>query len=196
MSPGVGAGSLVPVDPTRIGLAGIEPLRRVFHHDPRGFLLETLRVDDPRELGSHFRMSYSSLTAPGRFRDADRWHVHTVQTDRFVVVMGEMILALCDRRPDSPTRDRLAVVRMVGAPFAGGGEPLPAGDPPGYLVPIPPGVLHCIGNLSREPFLLQNFPTELYDPKDEGRVPFADLSIPAIGRPFSWELVVPDRGRE
>ncbi len=178
-----------PISPGEITLQGIAPLRRVFHRDSRGFLVETLRADDPEGAGSHFRMSYASLTLPGQFRDVDRWHVHKVQTDRFVVLLGEMILALYDRRPDSTTRDRLAVIRMVGAPYSEARRANPSDEIPSYLVPIPPGVLHCIGNLSAEPFVLQNFPTELYNPKDEGRVPFSELSIPALGRSFSWDLV-------
>ena len=181
--------AIVPVDPTEIAIQGIRPVPRVFHRDARGFLVETLRVDDPGNLGGHFRMSYTSLTNTGQYRDADRWHVHRVQSDLFVVVLGEMTLALLDRRPDSTSRDRLAVVRMIGAPVRATGGAEPPSEFTRYLVPIPPGVLHCIGNLSSEPFVLENFPTELYNPEDEGRVPFADLSIPSIGRPFSWNLV-------
>ena len=185
---------LHPVAPEEIGLDGIRPVLRTFHQDARGFLVETLRVDDPEELGARFQMTYSSLTRPGQFRDVDRWHVHDVQTDRFVVVLGEMILALYDQRPGSPTREQLSVVRMVGAPYSARDGPVVPSEFASYLVPIPPGVLHCIGNLSREPFLLQNFPTELYDPRDEGRVPFQDRTIASIGRAFSWDLVSIARG--
>ncbi len=177
---------VVPVAPTEIRIAGANPIVRTLHRDPRGFLLETLRADDQAVDGKRFRMSYSSLTLPGEYRDRDRWHVHRVQTDRFVVILGEMMLALWDGRPSSPSRGRLEVVRMAGGPFRGSVEP---GDAVTYLVPIPPGVHHCIGNLSTEPFLLQNFPTELYDAHDEGRVPFVDVPIGSIGRPFSWDLV-------
>lgn len=150
--------------------------------------METLRSDDSPVDGSRFRMTYTSLTFPGHFRDADRWHVHRVQTDRFVVILGEMVLALCDDRPESPTRGRLEVIRMTGMTHDTL-APSSAGDLTGHLVPIPPGVLHCIGNLGAEPFLLQNFPTELYNPSDEGRVPFASKPIADLGQPFAWELV-------
>lgn len=176
------------ISPASIRISGIHPIPRTFHRDSRGFLVETLRSDDAAVEGNRFRMSYSSVTLPGHFRDADRWHVHRVQTDRFVVILGEMILALCDDRQDSLTRGHLEVIRMTGmthdalAPSSGG-------DLTSYLVPIPPGVLHCIGNLSTEPFLLQNFPTELYNPSDEGRIPFASKPIAKLGEPFSWELI-------
>jgi dTDP-4-dehydrorhamnose 3,5-epimerase-like enzyme len=182
---------LEPIDPNAIRIDGVHPVLRIFHHDARGFLVESLRTDLPEEVGLRFRMAYSSLTRPGESRDRDRWHVHQVQTDRFFVILGEMILALLDRRPASPTRDRLEIVRMLGAPYGREGSPQSPGSEPSFLVSIPPGVLHCIANMSDRPFLLQNFPTELYDPKDEGRVLFADLPIPALGRPFSWDLVSP-----
>jgi dTDP-4-dehydrorhamnose 3,5-epimerase len=179
---------VVPIEPSSITLDGIVALARTIHEDPRGFLVETLRADDSAVDGARFRMSYSSLTMPGQFRDVDRWHVHKVQTDRFVVVLGEMTLALYDNRTGSPSRGVLEVVRMTGAPLR-----RPAGDTPEqtdtHLVPIPPGVLHCIGNLSSDPFLLQNYPTELYNPKDEGRIPFADLPLERAGGTFSWERV-------
>lgn len=182
-------GTIVPISPAEISLHGIRPVPRVFHEDARGFLVETLRSDDPLDTGVAFRMSYTSLTRAGQYRDIDRWHVHRIQSDRFVVVLGEMILALLDRRPDSPTRDQIAVVRMVGSSDSVSGTAPGSTESGRYLVPIPPGVLHCIGNISRAPFVLQNFPTELYDPRDEGRVMFSELPVPALARPFSWDLV-------
>ncbi|HLY77552.1 MAG TPA: hypothetical protein VKT21_06670, partial [Thermoplasmata archaeon] len=120
--------------------------------------------------------------------DADRWHVHKVQTDRFVVPLGEMTLALLDGRDGSPTLDRLEVIRMRGAPLSAVSFSPPR-DLETHLVTIPPGVLHCIGNLSAEPFLLQNYPTELYNPADEGRIPFVSRRIPELGQGFEWSLV-------
>ncbi len=57
------------------------------------------------------------------------------------------------------------------------------------LVPIPPGVYHCIGNFGKEPFVLTNFPTELYDATDEGRVPFSDVVVGSSGTTFDWSRV-------
>jgi dTDP-4-dehydrorhamnose 3,5-epimerase len=183
------AARLVAAPASTIRIAGAEPLVRTLHQDPRGFLLETLRRDDASVRGDRFAMSYTSVTVPGEFRDRDRWHVHKVQTDRFVVPLGEMILALYDGRPGSSTHGRLEVVRMVGASLDDPGAPVKR-DTTTELVPIPPGVYHCIGNLSDRPFVLVNFPTELYNADDEGRVPFDSLTVPAIGRPFRWEEVV------
>jgi len=180
-----------PVSPDAVRLEGVRVLPRVFHQDPRGFLVETLRRDDTPVDGAQFAMSYASLTYPGQFRDHDRWHLHRVQTDRFAVALGEMILALYDGRPASPTRGRLEVVRHVGAPFDRP-DPPPGTDFRSHLVSIPPGVYHCIGNLSSRPFLLINFPTELYDARDELRTPFDQIAIDQIDGPFAWERVSVD----
>lgn len=176
------------IGPRQISIQGAQPIARTFHRDGRGFLVEALRYDDAAVDGSRFRLSYSSVTLPGHFRDADRWHLHHIQTDRFVVILGEMMLALYDDREESSTRGRVEVIRMTGMRYDPPRPPSP-GDSAGFLVPIPPGVLHCIGNLGAEPFLLQNFPTELYNPSDEGRVPFVSKPIAELGTPFSWELV-------
>ncbi len=181
---------LAPINPPEITILGASPLPKVLHQDHRGFLLETLRADDAQVNGARFQMSYSSFTAPGQFRDIDRWHVHHIQTDRFIVLLGEMTLALYDEREGSPTRGHLNLVRLRGAPPSTPTNPTPR-DLSTFLVPIPPGVLHSLGNLSKEPFVYQNYPTEFYNPGDEGRVPFSALTIPRLGIPFRWDLVDP-----
>ena len=181
--------AILAVAPERVRIAGISAVPRTVHQDPRGLLVETLRADDAAIEGHRFAMSYTSVTVPGEYRDRDRWHLHRRQTDRFVVPLGEMILALLDRREGSPTRGVLDVLRMQGADYAAPAAPS-GGTRRTDLVPIPPGVLHCIGNLSDRPFVLVNYPTELYDPADELRVPFAEAPVESIGGPFAWERVV------
>lgn len=177
-----------PIAPDEIRIPGCRPLVRTIHQDPRGFLVETLRGDDETVRVAPFAMSYTSVTVPGEYRDIDRWHLHQIQSDRFVVPLGEMMLALFDGRPGSPTHGRLEIIRMSGASIEAPGHPAKR-DLVTYLVPIPPGVLHAIGNISTAPFVLQNYPTHLYNAADEGRVPFSDQEIPGLGRPFSWDLI-------
>jgi dTDP-4-dehydrorhamnose 3,5-epimerase-like enzyme len=172
-------------------ISSVNVVPRTLHGDPRGFLLETLRRDDKSIQGDHFAMTYVSVTVPGEFRDRDRWHIHKIQTDRFVVAVGEMILVLYDNRGASPTRGRIEAIRMVGAPYDRLSPPTKQ-DIATFLVSIPPGVCHCIGNLSRHPFVLVNSPTELYDPADEGRLPFADVHVDSLGGPFEWTRVETD----
>lgn len=186
-----GPARIATVEPPEIRIVGATVLPRTIHQDPRGLLVETMRQDDASVSGDQFRMGYTSVTVPGQMRDRDRWHVHRLQEDRFVVPIGEMILALYDARSTSASRDRLEVIRMAGVPpgapaSAAGGRTIPT-----YLVWIPIGVYHCIGNLHpTDPFVLQNYPTRLYDPSDEGRVPFSDRPIAQLGgRPFAWEQV-------
>lgn len=176
------------IEPSAIGIDGISAVERVVHLDPRGFLVETLRSDDASYVPGPFAMSYVSVTVPGQFRDEDRWHLHKIQTDRFVVALGEMVLALYDGRPESPTLGLLNVIRMAGPPH-GSPSLSPAGRGKVDIVPIPPGVMHCIGNLSSEPFVLTNFPTEYYDAADEGRVAFAQVPVTPAGAVFSWKRV-------
>ncbi len=176
------------IEPPEIRIDGTQRLSRIVHQDSRGFLVETLRADDPGVEGSRFRMSYTSFTNPGQYRDIDRWHVHRVQSDRFICLLGEMTLALLDGRKGSRTEGLLDVVRLSGVSAAHPTSPS-ARNFTTYLIQVPPGVLHSLGNLSSEPFLYQNYPTELYNPSDEGRVPFSSLSVEGLGRQFSWDLL-------
>jgi dTDP-4-dehydrorhamnose 3,5-epimerase len=177
-----------PVSPEQARIPGTNPTKRVIHQDPRGFLVEMLRDDDAKLRGDHFAMSYTSVTVAGAFRDRDQWHFHPVQSDRFVVPLGEMTLALFDARKDSPTHGRLEVIRLAGAPFhhpnAGSKQDIST-----EMLEVPPGVYHSLGNLTSESFVVVNFPTERYNAADEGRIPFADVIIPGRGAPFDWGQV-------
>lgn len=187
------SGLIIPIEPPQCAIEGVVALERTIHFDGRGFLVETLRCDDELAQGASFFMSYASLTVAGAARDIDRWHYHRHQRDRYVVVTGEMLVALYDSRPESPTYGHLAVLRCRGAQGAQLAEATAKGerfDATTYLLVIPEGVYHTLKNPGPEPALLQNFPTQLYDPTDEGRAPFSEVPIPRLGnRPFSWELV-------
>jgi dTDP-4-dehydrorhamnose 3,5-epimerase-like enzyme len=178
------------LEPSRSRMADVVVLERAIHQDPRGLLVETMRRDDGAVHGEQFAMTYTSVTIPGEKRDKDRWHVHQHQQDRFIVPLGEMVLALFDPRPVSRTKGLLELLRMAG-PAVGSPSSPAKRDVSTHMVTIPEGVYHCIGNLHpTDPFVLQNFPTRLFDPTDEGRVLFADAPIAALGgRGFSWDLV-------
>ena len=157
------------------------PLR--VNRDPRGILVETLKVDWPDcydAVTRPFAQTYYSVTEPWVARDEDRWHVHERQADRFVVPSGDVVLALYDPRDASPTRGRLNLIRLGEA----------NGDSGQYLVLIPPRVLHGFMVVGPRAALLLNYPTRLYDPADEGRVLFGEVGarLPD-GRLFSWDLV-------
>ncbi len=174
------------LEPGGVRIAGIVPVKRTIHRDLRGLLIETLRNDDRLSDGNVFAMTYTSVTVGGEYRDVDRWHVHERQTDRFIVGVGDLALALYDGRAESPTHGFLDVIRMASAAYL---SPTSAAqsDTETYMLAIPPRVYHALGNLTPYPAILQNFPTELYNPSDEGRAPFIEIVVPELGRAFSWQ---------
>ena len=83
--------------------------------DKSGVLVETLRTDWRQIYGKgrEFAMQYYSITAPGIARDENLWHYHpTVQEDRFLVVQGEVVVAIADYRKESPTYKSLNLFQM------------------------------------------------------------------------------------
>lgn len=146
--------------------------------DERGILVEVLKRDWRKIFSKKrpFAQCYYSKTRPGLARDEDRWHYHpTKQEDRFVVVQGEIVLVLYDWRKNSSTYGQLNLFKMTGS------EP--------YLLLIPKNVLHCFKVTSNKPAILLNFPTTLYDKKEEGRIAFEKVKL-SDGSHFSWEKLV------
>lgn len=176
--------------------------------DSRGWLTELIKGAPGWENvvgeGLPFTMSYVSLTMPGEKRDVDQWHHHDEtlpgggQADRFIVLFGQMILALYDDREESATKGKLEIIKLQGANWETGQWPVGGSS----ILLIPPGVKHCIANLSERPFLLQNFPSKIYDGQKEkeckqqgsawleGRTSFVDIPILQLGgQTFSWDIV-------
>jgi dTDP-4-dehydrorhamnose 3,5-epimerase-like enzyme len=152
------------------------------NRDLRGTLTELLRRDWPDVYGDElpFAQAYASTTKPGVARDEDRWHVHHHQTDRFYCLSGQLVVAIADPRPESPTRERLVLVELTAS----------ADAPAPLVVTIPPGTLHGFVVTGTTPATLVNFPSRLYDPADEGRVPFAEARVVLPdGIPFAYDLV-------
>jgi dTDP-4-dehydrorhamnose 3,5-epimerase len=156
-----------PDIPSRIDGAVIHALTT--HRDPRGTLTELLRADWPDVFGEEmpFAQVYTSTTGPGVARDIDQWHLHQYQTDRFYCIRGTIVVAIADPRPGSPTEGALMLVELAAAEDA----------PAPMLVTIPPGTLHGFVVTSKEPAMLLNFPNRIYDPTDEGRVPFTEAGV-------------------
>ena len=148
--------------------------------DESGILVETLKTDwaDVYGEGREFFQQYYSETPSGMARDENVWHYHpTVQDDRFSVVKGEIIVAIGDNREDSPTKNMLNLFYIN------------ARENP-YLILIPRRTLHGFMAVSKEPAILINFPTGLYNPAEEGRIPHTDVNIKTEdGEIFNWDLV-------
>ncbi|MBI2036560.1 dTDP-4-dehydrorhamnose 3,5-epimerase family protein [Candidatus Microgenomates bacterium] len=156
----------------------------VIHRDQRGMLIETLKESwqDVFELPKHrFGQSYCSITNPGFARDEDKWHLHpTKQTDRFVVIKGSAVVALYDGREGSKTKHTLNLFLM--------GEK--NGDDDQYLLFIPKKVLHAFCTVGNEPCYLVSYPDRVYDPAEEGRVPFSQAGVRfPDSTAFSWDII-------
>jgi len=157
----------------------IRPLK--VNRDPRGILVETLKKSWKDVYGKKlpFAQNYFSITPSNIARDEKEWHLHpTKQTDRFVIVKGKVVFALFDNREDSSTKGLLNLFLM--------GEL--ENDKGYYMLLVPQGVLHCFLVVSQKPTLLLNFPDQVYDPEEEGRVPFQKVQL-KDGSNFDWNLI-------
>ncbi len=150
------------------------------NEDASGVLVETMRKDwtDVYNQGREFFMQYYSETPSGMARDEDVWHYHpAIQDDRFSLVKGEIVVAIADSREDSSTKGLLNLFYIN------------ARENP-YMVLIPRKTLHGFMVVSKEPAILINFPTALYNPREEGRIPYKDVNIKTTdGEIFNWNLV-------
>ena len=153
------------------------------NRDESGSLVEILRTDWADMYSSDsrgFAQTYFSTTPGGLSRDETEWHVHKYQEDRFVVAAGDILLALWDGRPDSPSVGTLDLLPM--------GESQP--DDELFSVLIPRQVHHGFMVTSDRDAILLNSPTRLYDPNDEGRDPFSHVGATFDDRTlFNWEEV-------
>jgi dTDP-4-dehydrorhamnose 3,5-epimerase len=157
----------------------IRPLK-VNIDETGGILVETLRKDWPEIYGPgrEFSMQYFSVTDSGLARDENVWHFHpTVQEDRFLVASGEVVVAVADNRDESETKGLLNLFRIKY-------------DEDPFMVLIPKRTLHGFMVVSDGPATLLNFPTGLYNPTEEVRVPYAEAKVTTPdGKTFSWDLV-------
>lgn len=154
------------------------PLR--VNKDDSGILVETLRTDWKKIYGRkrEFAMQYYSVTPPGLARDEDVWHSHPkVQEDRFLVIVGEIVVAIADPREGSPTNSLLNLFYMQAE-----------NDP--YILLIPKQTLHGFMVVSSTPAIILNFPTALYNPKEEERISYREAGVKlSNGTLFNWDLV-------
>lgn len=157
----------------------VHPLK--VNRDPRGILVETLKKDWSDVYGKElpFSQNYFSITESNTARDENQWHLHaTKQIDRFIVVQGQILVALYDWRKDSSTANLLNLFLM------GEGEE----DNGYYNLLVPKNVLHCFLVVSQKPAIILNFPTCLYDKNEEGRIDFTKVKF-ANGEFFSWNMI-------
>jgi len=149
------------------------------NRDESGILVETLRTDSKEIYGKgrEFAMQYFSVTESGIARDENVWHFHPTQEDRFVVAQGTIIVAVADNRQNSKTFGLLNLFDMKT-------------DTDPYILLIPKGTLHGFLVVSHTHSVLLNFPTFLYNPSEEQRLPYDKANIKnSEGSLFSWDQV-------
>jgi dTDP-4-dehydrorhamnose 3,5-epimerase len=136
--------------------------------DDRGYFLEVIRMK--QGLASAFVPETTQVSAalsyPGTIK---AFHFHQFQTDLWVPSAGVFQVTLVDLRADSPT---FGVKNTIYA-----GELRP------WQILIPPGVGHGYKVIGERPGMLVYVTNQLYNPKDEGRIPYDD---PAIQ--YDWEI--------
>jgi dTDP-4-dehydrorhamnose 3,5-epimerase len=136
--------------------------------DDRGYFLEILRFGQGAAGGfpaSSTQVS-TALTYPGAIK---AFHHHRFQTDFWTVASGMFQVALVDLRKDSRTyglRNTLSIGAL---------RP--------WQVLIPPGVAHGYKVIGTDPAVLVYATDRLYNPEDEGRIPY---NHPGIN--YDWTL--------
>jgi dTDP-4-dehydrorhamnose 3,5-epimerase len=143
------------IDGVKIEAAPIWP-------DDRGYFAEVMRSG--RGLVADFPTATTQVSAalsyPGTIK---AFHFHLEQNDCWQPVAGMFQVGLVDLRPDSPTFG-LRNTMYVGALRS-------------WRILIPTGVGHGYKVVGTEPGLLVYVTNRIYNPKDEGRIPYNDPGI-------------------
>lgn len=127
--------------------------------DERGYFREIIRRTD--EL---FKEGFGQWSISHMYTGVIKaWHIHKKQTDWWYVQSGLIKVALYDARKDSPTRGQLQEILM-------GDNQTP------IVLRVPPGVAHGCKCISGPSFLFY-ITSNIYDPSDEGRIPYDDAAI-------------------
>ncbi len=136
------------------------------HGDERGFFREIIRASDPFweiEAGSTNAAPFAQWSHSKMQKDVVKaWHFHHKQIDWWYIGAGTARAVMIDNREESPTYKRRAEFLL--------------GDDAPLCVRIPTGVLHGLQVLTDYAHLFY-VTSEIYDPQDEGRVPYNDPEI-------------------
>lgn len=99
------------------------------------------------------------------------WHVHHETFDRYLLLQGEIEVALHDAREASPTNGETIVVKLCGV-----------GTPGNHGLRIPPGVYHTFRSMT-ESFTLLNNKTRPFDRENPDKFV---VSFEQSGVNFQW----------
>ncbi|HUA87512.1 MAG TPA: dTDP-4-dehydrorhamnose 3,5-epimerase family protein [Bryobacteraceae bacterium] len=136
--------------------------------DDRGYFLEVIRMGQglAAEFPPETTQVSAALSYPGTIK---AFHFHRHQTDLWVPSAGMFQVALVDLRPGSDTFGQKNTL------YLGTLRP--------WQILIPPGVGHGYKVIGELPGMLVYVTNRLYNPRDEGRIPYND---PAVH--YDWEL--------
>jgi dTDP-4-dehydrorhamnose 3,5-epimerase len=131
----------------------------VTHTDERGFFREIIRITD-----NFFTEGFGQISHSAMYLGVVKaWHIHKVQVDWWYIVSGVLKVILHDTRSSSSTYRETMDLLM--------------GDyQPARVLRIPPGVAHGCKCISA-PANIIYVTSRVYDPADEGRIPYSDSEI-------------------
>lgn len=160
---------------------GVEIKELLTHPDDRGFFREIIRESDPFFSAGFGQWSHSKMS----LNTVKAWHFHHLQTDWWYLGLGVISVALYDNREESSTFGEKMVFKL--------GESELDPEAVAAVVKIPTGVLHGCKVLSPVAHLFY-ITSHIYNPQDEGRLPFNSAEVP-----HSWgneeELIVSAKDR-
>ena len=162
---GLGAVIGAADSPNLIAGVRIEPFP--VYPDDRGYFLEVQRMG--QGLAAEFPAATTQISAALSFPGTIKaFHFHLHQTDCWTPARGMLQVALVDLRLDSPT------FGLRNTMYVGTMRP--------WRVLIPPGVGHGYKVIGPGEAMLVYLTDRLYNPQDEGRIPYDDPSIR-----YDWE---------
>ena len=135
--------------------------------DERGYIKHIIKKS---ELGGYenFGEVYMASIYPGVVKG---WHLHTVQTQNYVCLKGNIKLVLYDKRPESQTYKQLQEIYM--------------GELNHIRVKIPPGICNGYTAIGKQEAWVLNVSDKEHDPKEMYRIkPWDDGEID-----YNWSVV-------
>ena len=161
----LGAVILSPQSPELIEGVRVQPFP--IYPDDRGYFLEIQRIGQGlvADYPAESTQISAAMNYPGTIK---AFHYHLHQTDCWTAVSGVLQVGLVDLRVSSPTFGKRNTM------YVGALRP--------WHILIPPGVAHGYKVVGPDPAMLVYLTDRLYNPKDEGRLPYNDPSLA-----YDWE---------
>lgn len=157
-----GIGKIIPSVDSADLIKGVRAQAYSVWPDDRGYFLEVIRMR--QGLAASFPPETTQVSAALSYSGTIKaFHYHQHQTDLWVPVHGMFQVALVDLRPESPT------FGLKNTFYLGSLRP--------WQLLIPPGVGHGYKVIGDRDGLLVYVTNCLYNPRDEGRIPYDDSSL-------------------